>query len=214
MQGIVQIFGRCRINGKDAFLSVITSTLVHFGCGFPFHFAVAEKRAQWVWTGFILCFFGLQAVLWTVAISLTANDPSNPVIADYEHRAVTWDEDAAAQRASHQLGWQVDVSSTDLEQLTGEQQLTIRLHDREGQLVDPAVLELTAFHLAAAGRPQTVRFRSVEPGTYEGTLQVQRSGRWKLEGTIRSEESLYLMDRLINLTSTLDRLSERLPEQD
>ena len=43
--------------------------------------AVPERSwAAWYWTAFILCFFGLQALLWTSAISLVQKYPMRPAI--------------------------------------------------------------------------------------------------------------------------------------
>ncbi len=59
-----------------------------------------EKTAQFLWTGFILMFFVLQAILWTVAITLTTGDKSHAVIASYDARALNWDEEVAQRNAS------------------------------------------------------------------------------------------------------------------
>ena len=68
-----------------------------------------EKTAQFVWTGFILLFFVIQAIVWTVAISITTRDPSHAVVAGYDEKALNWDDEKALRLASANLGWQAEI---------------------------------------------------------------------------------------------------------
>ena len=38
-----------------------------------------ESRSRWLWVAFILFFFGLQALLWTSALSMVRKHPIRPV---------------------------------------------------------------------------------------------------------------------------------------
>ena len=62
-----------------------------------------EKTAQFLWTGFILMFFVIQAIVWIVAITLTANDKSHAVLPNYDERALKWNEEVALRAASEKL---------------------------------------------------------------------------------------------------------------
>ena len=59
-----------------------------------------EKTAQLMWTGFILGFFVIQAIIWIIAISITARDASHAVVAGYDEKALKWDDQKALSAAS------------------------------------------------------------------------------------------------------------------
>ena len=69
-----------------------------------------EKTAQFLWTGFILMFFVIQAIVWIIAITLTSNDKSHAVLPDYDQRALNWNEQVKVRAASEKLGWQSRLS--------------------------------------------------------------------------------------------------------
>lgn len=47
----------------------------------------SERRSVWLWTLFILMFFGLQALLWTTAIRITRQYPAEPEISAHSNTA-------------------------------------------------------------------------------------------------------------------------------
>ena len=67
---------------------------------------MGEATARLLWTGGIIAFFAIQAVLWIVAITLTSQDPSHVVFEGYDQRALNWDSWQQSMRASAALGWQ------------------------------------------------------------------------------------------------------------
>ncbi len=46
-----------------------------------------ERSAQFLWMGFIISFFAIQAVIWTFALIMTSNDKSHAVVAGYDEKA-------------------------------------------------------------------------------------------------------------------------------
>ncbi|MCE2792876.1 MAG: hypothetical protein LW697_10550 [Blastopirellula sp.] len=56
----------------------------------PDALAQREATARLLWTGGIIAFFAIQAVLWIVAITLTSQDPSHVVFEGYDQRALNW----------------------------------------------------------------------------------------------------------------------------
>ncbi len=152
-----------------------------------------EKTAQLRWTVFILLFFLIQAVIWIVAISITTRDPSHAVVADYDERALNWDEERALRRASAALGWTATIRVDEAADIRGNRVIAIEISDGQQPVTD-ARLELTAFHRARAGQPHQLLMKEVGPGVYSGTLQVRHSGLWQFSGVARHNDDTFLFD--------------------
>ncbi len=75
----------------------------------------------------IIAFFVIQAILWIVAISYTANDSSHVVLTDYEQKSLHWDEDQAIKRASAALGWKTDLKIDEQADIVGNRAVRLRL---------------------------------------------------------------------------------------
>ncbi len=160
-----------------------------------------EKTAQFLWTGFILLFFVIQAILWIVAITLTSADKSHAILPDYDQRALQWDEQRAQQAASRQLGWTNELKVDPTGDLRGFRAISLKLTDREQQPVGAATIQLRAFHRGRAGEPQDIRLQEVEPGVYAGVIQVTRSGRWQFQGQAAADDRVLLIDEQQTLTA-------------
>lgn len=155
-----------------------------------------EKTAQLLWTGFILMFFLIQAILWTVAITLTTGDKSHAVVASYDERALNWDEEVAQRNASVRLGWQADLFLDSAADIRKFHVITLKIQDSGQQPVAGAVIELVAFHRALAGAPQRVELVEVGEGVYSGKIQVSKSGLWQFEGkATRGDDVLFIKDQ-------------------
>lgn len=153
--------------------------------------AQREATARMLWTGGIIGFFLIQAILWTVAITLTSQDPSHAVLEGYDQRALNWDSWQEAQRASAALGWSsiLEVSST--AEVDGRRNLFLQLTDRDGKPLTGANATLRVFHRARAGEAKTVSLEEATPGTYVGDFQAQHSGFWTLELAALKGEQRY-----------------------
>ena len=158
-----------------------------------------EKTAQLMWTGFILAFFVVQAIIWIVAISITSGDPSHAVVAGYDEKALKWDEEKALRMASSALGWQAEVVIDSTADIRGNHALTFKLVDREQLPVKTAEIELKAFHRAFAGEPQRVALSEISDGVYAGQIQIRKSGLWQFEGLARKGDDTYLIDQVLSL---------------
>lgn len=155
---------------------------------------VRERKAQWLWTGFILAFFAIQACLWAVAITYTANDPSHAVVPDYDSKALAWDQQKAARAASDQLGWSAEVEVSHGQLATDWRPISLSLVDEQGQPVTGAEVSVAAFHRGRAGRRQTLSLAETTPGHYHGTIRVLYFGLWQFEGTADRQDDHYLID--------------------
>lgn len=153
-----------------------------------------EQTAQFLWTAFILSFFVLQAILWTVAITLTAGDKSHAVVANYDERALNWDAEIVQRNASAQLGWRANLSVDLAADIRKFHVLTLTIQDSGECPVAGAVIELVAFHRARAGEPQQVKLVEAGDGVYSGKIQINKSGRWQFEGKATRGDDVFLIN--------------------
>lgn len=156
-----------------------------------------EKKAQYLWTGFILAFFMIQAILWSVAITLTANDTSHAVVDDYEQKAVRWDQSQAAMRASEALGWRAKLEALPDPDLPNVRTIELTLTESDRGPVEIQAVSLNAFHTGHAAEVQTLILESIGPGIYAGNLRVREFGQWKFSGHIDVGQDHFLLDQRI-----------------
>jgi nitrogen fixation protein FixH len=154
-----------------------------------------EKTAQLVWTGFILSFFLIQAVIWTVAFSVTANDQSHAVVAGYDEKALLWDEEKARRTASAQLGWQSELVVNPASDIRGFREVTFILHNANNSPITDATVELTAFHRGRAAQRQLVRFSELSDGVYAGQVQIRKTGLWQFDGVARKGDEAFIISQ-------------------
>lgn len=149
----------------------------------PETLAQREATARMLWTGGIVAFFVIQAVLWTVAITLTSQDPSHVVFEGYDQRALNWDSWQETVRASAALGWKTELQIGNVATVMGQRDLTLRLADRDGQAISNATVELKLFHRARAAEAETLSLQEFRPGEYVTSFRPQHAGTWKFEVT-------------------------------
>lgn len=160
-----------------------------------------ERVAQFVWMGFILAFFGLQAVLWTCAIALTSGDSSHSVIANYDQQALMWDETRAAQRASDSLGWEVAISIGSKADVMSGRVVEFSVLDSSGDPIEGAVFDLKAFHCAKSALVQPIEVISSADGVYIGKIRANQSGLWEISGEITRGSDVRLVKRRIKINA-------------
>jgi nitrogen fixation protein FixH len=137
-----------------------------------------ETLSQFVWTLLILGFFGVQAIVWLVALTLTANDSSQVIVSGYDEKALKWDEQRSEQNASDALGWSASFRIEDREEFGRLRQVTVHLTDREHQVVAGARIELKIFHCGHAARVEVQSLVEIEPGVYSATFKMEFAGKW------------------------------------
>ena len=160
-----------------------------------------EHKAQLLWTALILMFFCIQAVIWTVAISVTSSDLSHAVVAGYDEQALSWDEVKSAKQSSDNLDWQTTIIVDSDKDIRGNRNVTVEITDRSGNPVSDTNLQLRVFHRAAAGRPQQIQFTETKPGIYTSTLCVNRFGKWCFHGTATQRNKLLLIDQTVSIAN-------------
>ncbi len=143
--------------------------------------AARERRAQWLWTGGIIGFFAIQAVLWAIAITMTSNDPSHAVIEDYDTRAIGWDSYHAEIVASQKLGWVAAISLRPVENRAGEVTVQIDVRDATGAPVDDATVAVDMFHCGRAAEKFSVALSGQGAGGYVGSVRLAHPGKWQFD---------------------------------
>lgn len=168
----------------------------------PDALAQREATARLLWTGGIVAFFAIQAVLWIVAITLTSQDPSHVVFEGYDQRALNWDSWQESMRASAALGWQTRIEVGNRADVSGERELRLKLVDRSGQPVSGAVVELKLYHRARAAEAETVLLRELLPGEYITSFRVQQAGNWNFEVTATREAEKFFAELKLEIPAT------------
>lgn len=158
-----------------------------------------ERTAWLLWTGLILMFFVLQAILWTTAITLTAGDASHAVVANYDEQAFQWDEVKQQRADSVELGWEADLKVDSSGDPSGNRVITIVLKDRSGKPVTDATFGLRVFHRARAAQAKDLKLQEVGPGVYSGSVQIQQAGLWLFSGSAICGDDRYLLERQLQL---------------
>lgn len=140
-----------------------------------------ENAARFIWTAAIVGFFVLQAILWTVAITLTHRDSSHAIVEDYDDRALHWDEYQLLRQASAELGWTSAIDVSPDGDLHSRHRLSLSLSEREFSPVSNATVQVRMFHLARAGEPELIELKESEPGLYFGVATIRSGGNWQFE---------------------------------
>lgn len=160
-----------------------------------------EKSAQLLWTGFILMFFVIQAVIWTFAISITSRDMSHAVVAGYDQQALNWDQVKQERTSSAALGWTAEIKIDPTGDVRGNRKLTLKLTDRENYAIPKAIVQIEAFHRGRASQVQTILLKEGDQGVYSGAVQVRHAGVWNFSGIITSNDQRFLVDQQLKLTN-------------
>lgn len=154
-----------------------------------------EMMAQLRWTAIILFFFLIQAVIWTVALTLTAGDKSHAIIEGYDQANASWAQQMEHQRASDRLGWQARVEVVPGTGLGGDASLRLVMVDADQAPLAGATVQLRAFHTGHAAEVQTIGMSEVEPGVYEGAFRPRYRGQWQLDGTVTVGSAQWILNR-------------------
>jgi nitrogen fixation protein FixH len=154
-----------------------------------------------MWTALILMFFMLQAILWTVAISVTSRDASHTVVAGYDEQAFRWDEVKKMRNESAALGWDAEIHIDSMDDTRGNRVITLSLKDQNQAPLENAKIEIDAYHRGRAAEKQSLTFKPVGPGVYSTTLNVPNSGQWQFTGIAKSNDQQFFIEQRIALDS-------------
>lgn len=152
----------------------------------------ARLRWPMIIVGLLMGHVGAMALALHVAMGDAGNRNGNKVIPDYYEKAVHWDDERAAQRASDTLGWTVRPAVSVFTDGAGLRPLTITVTDEAGAPVEGLVLAAELWH-HAVGQPVEVDFAKVEgaAGTYRAQVPMDRAGTWECDLVDRREGSVF-----------------------
>ncbi len=154
-----------------------------------------EQTAQFIWTGFIIMFFAIQAVIWMVAIVMTSNDSSHAIVHDFDP-TISSQELQSRQDSSKALGWKAVLTVSQPAAGSDTSEIELRLTDRENQPIDVPSIRLDAFHCAQAAVVQSVELTATEPGIYHGNHSFRKNGNWQFNSmVVRDEDRFYFSER-------------------
>lgn len=158
-----------------------------------------EKRIQFTWLLIILGFFSVQAILWTVAISLTMGDRSHAVAPGYYEQGT----DAPSRRelvaASKALGWTAEIRVDDELDVLGRRKLVVTLADREGAPVSCREATVTLFHCGHAADATTLTLSETVPGDYVSKSLFPWVGRWDFSLDCRRDDERFVEHWRLNV---------------
>lgn len=154
-----------------------------------------------LWPALIIAMLGGQAILMLVMVYMATSDPSFAVEPDYYQKALHWDDMAARQRVSNQLGWSVAIAVSDQADLYKVRRLTCLLTDRNGEPIDGAEIEMLAFSHAQGSQ----RIHSVlEPagaGRYHTDMRVVRPGLWEFRIAARHGDQQFIQTQTVKIAA-------------
>jgi nitrogen fixation protein FixH len=145
----------------------------------------ATRRAAWFWGSLVVGFLTLQVAIGVVAIVLATGDESVAIVPDYYEKALKWDEQMEAERASAQLGWSHQLLVPSLADQRGRRTVMVRLFDAEGNPLSAAEGNLRVYHHARATDVQELRLESLGGGNYRAAAAMGQPGLWQVELEMR-----------------------------
>lgn len=157
-------------------------------------------------------FFLIQAVIWTVAISITAGDTSHAVVTGYDEQALNWDEVKRRRGASAALGWKAELNVESTGDIRGNRIVSVTLLDDSDQPIDNATVRLDAFHRGRVAEKQSLTLtpsdekRAAETqgdaaGNYVGSVLIQNSGIWQFNVTATRGDDEFFFETRLSLDS-------------
>lgn len=151
----------------------------------PVNSAPSRKPRTWLFPAIVIGLLAAQVLLCAVVIFIATSDPSFAVEEDYYAKALNWDKTKAARAASTRLGWRPILIVSPTADDYKNREITMRLFDAEDQLLTGVTATAIAFQQSRGDERQTIAFqeREDEPGVYQASLPVRRTGRWQFRLT-------------------------------
>ena len=114
---------------------------------------------------------------------IAEDDPGFAVERDYYQKASDWDGALAQQAQNEKLGWQAELTVSELP--GGRLSLSVKLRDRAGAPIPDAHVSVEAFHNARAANRVALEL-SPGPTGYAAVIPPQRAGLWEFRLSARA----------------------------
>lgn len=143
--------------------------------------AIGRGRSARRWPMIIVGLLVGHVALMMAACVIATHDKSFVVVPNYYGRAVNWDREMAARRASKALGWHVVVEASGHVDASGRRGVSFVLSDADGRPVKDATLEADYFHHAHPEAERVVKLEADprEPGRYPALLSMPYAGTYE-----------------------------------
>lgn len=146
-----------------------------------------ESQARLRWTVAIVGFLSFPLFLVGAATVGTSGDAALAVERDYERRAEHYGEVIAQREHARVLGWQIHF-------VAKEGLLQAELKNRDGNPIEAAEIEVEGFALARPDLLMRAAFIGTTAGQYASDLRIDRTGFYKLRGSIQTRAASMAFD--------------------
>jgi nitrogen fixation protein FixH len=147
-----------------------------------------ERKARRFWVSLIVGFLGLQVVIGFFSLYVAVGDPSAAVIPNYHQSALDWDVKQRAQQMLVQLGWEISVVATPVQ--NGERSLQVMILGKNGQRIEHLNVSGKVFHHARGEELHKLRLKETDPGLYIASIPLERRGLWQVELLLEGDHGI------------------------
>jgi nitrogen fixation protein FixH len=153
-------------------------------------------KRVWIFPAFVIGLLGLQIVLSLAGVYIATRSKSFAVESDYYSKALHWDDEQAALRASEALGWHSVLHVAPELDAQSNRQLLLTLTDRDNRPLTQATVDVLFFHHAHASEHQMATLREIAPGQYAAQLAIRTPGRWEFRFSVAHDKDRFLAKEL------------------
>jgi len=159
----------------------------------------SKPARAWVWPAIIIGLLGSHVMMCVTVVAIANSDPAFAVVDDYHQKALDWDAQVAAVRASDALGWSADLRVGDDGDALNRRSITLTLTDASGEPIRRAAVLVEAFAHSRASERVEVTLHGGEPGTFVGFAPLPRRGVWEFRVTARRGEDMFMLTRELDV---------------
>lgn len=148
-------------------------------------------RCLRAWPGMIFVLLGLNfLVVGGTIFAASYRKGTFAVEANYDVKALHWDDTAQQLATNKELGWTLTVISS------ARGRVVISLADSLARPLDGAEVSVTAFHHAAAANRLTTTLAAIENGEYSGVLDLSKPGLWQLQFIVKRGPVIFTSEQV------------------
>jgi nitrogen fixation protein FixH len=140
------------------------------------------RKSTWIPAVFVAAFLVVIAVN-AVLIFTAVKTFSGLETGDAYERGLTYNQTLAAAARNEQMGWQVKIDFTALDQASTdapERRLSVRILDHSNAPVPDLAIEAVLVRPTNAGLDEALPLRAIGNGTYQADFRPSALGSWDL----------------------------------
>ena len=146
----------------------------------------AERRANnagWYWPLIVVGLLSLPVIFGGWLAWEATHDPTELIEKDYYKKAVAWDQQMAARKASQQLGWKVEILTLRQSVPGAPVPVTVRLRGADNLPLVGAKASVRLLHNRDPKHPVQLDLAEASAGTYQAQAVLAHPGLYQLDGT-------------------------------